>query len=490
MSDIKNMVAFDCSNSSIRTILGTYDGSKLQMETVLQRHNDMVHVNDVYYWDIIGIYKAMTEGLAEAVRRVEKIDSIGVCTWGVDFALYTSERFMLSNPLAYRNPFGAEILDRYSEAEQSRLFEETGILCDKINSIYMLKAIQERFPSVIGASRKLLMIPDILNYMLTGVMQNEPSELSTSQLMDVAAGEISESVCDYVGIDKDIFCKTGVHGAVIGRLLPHIAAQLDIDYDIPVICVPSHDTAAAVLAVPAEGEDFAFISSGTWALIGSEEDAPVINGQVREAKLTNELGAFGKITLLRNNMGMFIVQRLKTELEEDISWEEFYRLSDVYSEDLTGNTARRKKEVPHFDVNDQRFFNPDSMSDAIWTYFTDSGQVPKGSSKDFGLIIRSFLESLALSYRENLEELEKIRGKEFSEIYIVGGGAKNHRLNRLTAQYTGKTVVTGSSESTSYGNLLAQVKYFEPDRTVEGLREIMRNSIELEKFKSEGGTDR
>ena len=485
MSDVRNMIAFDCSNSSIRTILGTFDGKQLHARTVTQKPNHIIRVNDLYYWDILGIYKSMLEGLGEAAGQVERIDSIGVCTWGVDFALYTAEGFMLGNPLAYRNSFGAEILDSYSETEKKEHFEETGILCDKINSLYMIKAIQKRFPAAAAAADKLLMIPDIFNYMLTGVMQNEPSELSTSQLLDTATGQISEPVCTKAGISTGLFSKTGTHGKAIGRLLPSVSEQLGIGYEVPVVCVPSHDTAAAVLAIPAEEKDFAFISSGTWALIGSEEDAPVINEQVRRAKLTNELGALGRITLLRNNMGMFIVQRIKNEMQEELAWDDFYRLSDKYAghPGQKGATA----PVPHFDVNDEKFFNPDSMSDTIWNHFVESGQMEAGREKDLGLIIRSFLESLALSYKENIEEIEKIRGKEFTEIYIVGGGLKNHRLNRLTANYTGKTVITGSSESTSYGNLLAQIKYFNPDMTVENLREIIRNSIETELFRPEGG---
>lgn len=483
MSDVRNMVAFDCSNSSIRTILGTYDGEKLHMKTVLQRPNGMTCRDGVYYWDIQEIYRNMIDGLAQAVKQAEKIHSIGVCTWGVDFALYTAENSKLSDPLAYRNPFGSEILDRLSQEEQKEFFWETGILCDKINSVYMLRAVQEHFPDLAAAADKLLMVPDILNYMLTGVMQHEPSELSTSQLMDVTSGRISKKITGKMGIDSHLFGKIGSHGTKIGKLLPSVSRKIGIHYEIPVICVPSHDTAAAVLAVPAEKKDFAFISSGTWALIGSEEMHPIINEKVRKAGLTNEMGAFGRITLLKNNMGMFIVQKLKEEMQENLSWEEFYRLSDQYEED----TLQSGGDIPLFDVNDAKFFNPRSMSDAIWNHFKEGEQIAKTRSKDLGIIIRSFLKSLALSYRKTIEEIEGIRGKQFDEIYVVGGGAKNHRLNRLTAEYTGKTVVAGSSESTSCGNLLAQIKYFEPGMTIEELRDIIRNSIELEIFQPEGG---
>lgn len=468
MTEKRTMLAFDCSNSSIRTILGIYDGKKLNMETVLQVPNAMVRAGDTDWWDILAIYSSMVEGLAEAAAQVEKIDSVGICTWGVDFALFTEEGHMLSNPLAYRNPFGEEILNGCSREQKRELFYESGILCDKINSIYMLKAMQKRYPGIYGAARRLLMIPDILNYMLTGVMINEPSELSTTQLMNVSEGRISGDICRKAGIDAGLFGETGRHGEVIGKLLPSVAEQAGIDYEIPVICVPSHDTAAAVLGIPAAEKDFAFISSGTWSLIGSETDEVLVNEQVEAAGLTNELGAFGKITLLKNNMGMFIVQKLRDELGGDISWEDFYLLSDPYE----------GKNVPHFDVNDERFFNPDNMGKAVWDSFRRDGKVSADAAFDTGMVLRSFLESLAASYKESIEQIEKIRGKHFSRIYIAGGGNMNHRLNRLTAAYTGREVVTGSSESTSCGNFLAQIKHFEPDFETEELREIIGRSIE------------
>lgn len=478
MSDTRNMIAFDCSNSSVRTILGTLNGKKIKLKTILRRPNGMIRVNGTDYWDILQVYQNIVDGLREAASQV-RIDSIGVCTWGVDFALYTREKSMLGNPLAYRNPFGQEILAQYSEGDRRDFFQETGILCDKINSIYMLKALQKKQPEFFQAADRILMIPDILNYMLTGVMQNEPSELSTSQLMNVRTSRISEWMCRHFDLDKNLFGEIGTHGTKIGSLLPSIAEEVGITYEIPVICVPSHDTAAAVLAIPAEEEDFAFISSGTWALIGSEEKQPVITEQVRQAGITNELGAFGAVTLLRNNMGMFIVQKLKSEFPEDLDWEEFYQLADQYSE---------VPDIPVFNVNDERFFNPDNMGDAIWADFLEHGYLNGTEEKNTGLILQSFLRSMALSYQKNIHEIEKIRGKNFNKIYIVGGGVKNHRLNKLTADITGKPVVTGSSESTSLGNLLAQIRYFFPSQTVSDLRSLVRSSIETKIFYPQGGT--
>jgi sugar (pentulose or hexulose) kinase len=479
MPDTKNMIAFDCSNSSIRTILGVYDGQAVKTETILQRPNQMVNLGGIFYWDILRIYQDIIDGLRETVRRGVSIDSVGICSWGIDFALFTKEQIMIANPLAYRNTFGAKVLENYSAAQREVFFRETGILCDKINSVYMLRAMEDKFPGLLEGADKILMIPDILNFLLTGEMVNEPSELSTSQLLDVKTGSISETMCRDFGISPDLFNEIGVHGKKIGSLTEEVLRQIgaEPDADIPVICVPSHDTASAVLAVPAREKNFAFISSGTWALIGCEEDAPIVNGEVLDANLTNELGAFGKITLLRNNMGMFIVQKIKEEIEEELSWEEFYQLSDEYA---------GSADVPLFDVNNERFFNPENMSDAIWDSFVEQGQVVT-AEKNYGLIIRSFLESMAASYKENIEELEAIRGKRIEKLYIVGGGVNNYRLNQLTADTIARPVVTGSSESTSYGNLLAQIKYFEPQRSIRDLREIGSASVETKEFSPRGG---
>ena len=464
-----SMVAFDCSNSSIRTILGSYDGKRLDIRTLHQEENNVVKMNGIDFWDVPHIYKSMIKGLEKAVE-ITKIDSIGVCTWGVDFALFTKDGIMLSNPMAYRNSFGAEILSGISEEDSKELFKATGVLSDKINSAYMLCAIKNRFPELYHAGNKLLMIPDIFNYLLTGVMANEKSELSTTQLLDVKEQKISQKAFAILDLDSSLFGETVEHGSVIGYLRKDVLEQIGADYDIPVICVPSHDTASAVLAVPSAEKDFAFISSGTWALIGSETDHPLVTDPVMRVGLTNELGSFGKTTLLKNNMGMYIVQRLKEEFNQELSWDEFYELSDRY----------KKTEVAHFDVNSEELFNPGIMSDAVWKAIGGKGE------KDFGLMIRSFLESLAESYAKCISEIEYVRKVEFKNIYVVGGGIKNARLNALTAQYTGKSVVTGSSESTSMGNFLTQIKYVEPEKSIGELRDIIIESIRTEIFR-EGG---
>ncbi|MCT4686889.1 rhamnulokinase [Vallitalea sp.] len=476
MNTIKNIISLDCGNSSYRVVLGKYDGNKITTEVITQESNGMNKVQDYYYWDLHKIFDFFIKSLKEVLKKVNKIDSIGVCTWGVDFALYDKDKNMLSNPLSYRNTIGEKSLNNLSQDEKNKMFYDTGILCDKINSVFMLNGIKEKMPHIFEKADKLLMIPDILNYMLTGVMINEPSELSTTQLLSSITKDISQEVCNKFSIPKELFSEIGVHGYTIGNLLPSIKDKIGIDYDIPVILVPSHDTASAVVAIPSMEDNFAFISSGTWSLIGAELDQPVVTKEVLESNLTNELGAFNKITILKNSAGMFIIQRIKKEYDEitkrDNSWEEINNIADMYI-----------GEVPLININNNRFFNPEHMGNEIHSYLIETNQY-KGEF-NWSIVIKAVQESMACCYAQTINSLEKVIGKEFKEIFIVGGGSKNIVVNELTAKRTGKKIIACSKESTSLGNIVVQIKYFEKEIALKDMRQIVEKSIVLEKYQVE-----
>ncbi|QUH27902.1 rhamnulokinase [Vallitalea guaymasensis] len=473
MNTIKNIISLDCGNSSYRVVLGKYDGNKITTEVIAQESNGMTKVQDYYYWDLYKIFDFFIKSLKEVLGKVDKIDSIGVCTWGVDFALYDKDKNMLSNPLSYRNTIGEKSLNNLSKDEKDKMFYDTGILCDKINSVFMLNGIKEKMPDIFEKADKLLMIPDILNYMLTGVMINEPSELSTTQLLSSITKDISLEICNKFGIPKELFSEIGVHGDTIDNLLPSIKDELGIDYDIPVILVPSHDTASAVVAIPSMDDNFAFISSGTWSLIGAELDEPVVTKEVLESNLTNELGAFNKITILKNSAGMFIIQRIKKEYDEitkrDNSWEEINNIADMY-----------QGEVPLININNIRFFNPEHMGNEIHNYLVETNQ-HKGKF-DWSIVIKAVQESMACCYAQTINSLEKVIGKEFKEIFIVGGGSKNIVVNELTAKRTGKKIIACSKESTSLGNIVVQIKHFKKEISLKEMREIIKKSIDLEEY--------
>lgn len=471
---VRNLLGLDCGNSSFRIVLGRFDGETISCEVIDQYPNDMIRIGDYDYWDFLRIFDGLKQSMKKAASMVDRIDSIGVCTWGVDFALYDRRGNMLSNPLAYRNAVGGEQLARLTEKEQADLFRMTGILCDKINSVYMLAGIRERMPELFSIADKLLMVPDVFNFMLTGVMQNEPSELSTTQLMGAGTGAVSPEACGRFGIPQSLFSPVGIHGQKIGDVRKSLLEELGIPYDIPVICVPSHDTAAAVLAIPAREERFAFISSGTWSLIGTELDKPAVTDAVLQAGLTNETGAFGKITLLKNSAGMFIIQRIRRELEQaldrDVSWGEMDEMAAAY-----------KGPAPLINVNSGRFFNPLNMSREIWRCLTETGQI-KGEL-DWGTVIQCVYESMACSYALTIGDLEKAAQAAFDSVYIVGGGSKNLAVNQLTAARTGKQVVACGKESTSLGNIAAQLFYFGEARDAARLREIIGKSIECREYR-------
>lgn len=466
-------VGLDCGNSSFRTLLGVYDKGKITTEVIDQIPNDMIEINGYFYWDVLKIYDGFLQSLKKIIKREIKIDSIGVCTWGVDFALFGKSGTMLNNALSYRNEHGKKYLDKLNEDEQREIFNKTGIIADKINSVYLLQAIRDKMSDLYGVSDKMLMIPDIINYFLTGVKINEPSELSTTQIFSAKTKTVDKDACKFFGINDSLFCEVGKHGEVIGYLQDSIKEQLAINYDIKVMCVPSHDTASAIAAIPTEEEDFAFISSGTWALIGTELNQPIINDGVYKSRLTNEVGAFNKITLLKNSAGMFIIQRIKKEYE----WEKGI---EVEWKDITDLAESCIISPPLFNVNGERFFNPKNMSDEIWSYLLETKQVT--GEKDFSKVILSTYNSMAVNYALTISDIESITLKRYNSIYIVGGGSKNEMLNKLTSKITGKKVIACSKESTALGNIATQIKGVENEITLKGIRRIIKNSFDTREY--------
>lgn len=466
MAESKNMLAFDFGNSTLRAILCHFDGEKITSEVVLSEANEMLKIDEYFYWDLLRIFSFMKRSVEKAAGEV-KLDSVGICTWGVDFMLFDEKNHMLSNALSYRNSIGAEIIEKQTEEEKKAMFYRTGILSDKINSIYMLKGIYEKMPAIASAAKKLLMIPDILTYFMTGVMENEPSELSTTQALDVSTMSISREQCEAMGIDPDLFQKIGEHGKVIGNIKREILDEMKIDYDIPLICTPSHDTASAVFGIPCEDEEFFFVSSGTWALIGAQIKEPVLTEEVMEGKLTNEVGAFGRITLLKNSIGMFITQRLKAEYQRDIqrtvSWDEFTDLAKGFA-----------GEAGTFDVNHEDFFNPVHMGKAIHEHLHPDN--PNGEL-NWNEIVASVFASMAKSYCVGIRAVMKATGKDSDVVYVVGGGSKNAIINQACADSLGKKIVTCDMECSCIGDAAAQLAGICPELSYGELRKIIAASL-------------
>lgn len=466
-----NLLAFDCGNSSIRTILCSFDGERVTSELILQKPNRIIEENGMFYWDMQQIFSIMKQGLGMAAKKVPRIDSVGVCTWGVDFQMVDENGTLLEPAFCYRNTIGEEVSRSLSPEEGREMFLRTGILTDKINSIFMLKGLWKYAPSLMQRGRKLLLVPDVLVYLFTGVLINEPSELSTTQMLDVKTMTISEEQCAYAGVSPDIFSQIGVHGRKIGNLRREILDELGIAYDIPMICVPSHDTACAVLAIPSEEENYLFVSSGTWALIGAQCREPVISDAVLEASLTNEAGAFGRTTLLRNSAGMFLIQRLKAEYEEEtgaqISWTDFTKIASQY-----------EGEPVIFDVNDIRLFNPRNMASAIRMIIQEQNErVTDPCQISWPMLMASVYCSLGSGFAQVLKKVAACTGDQYERVYIVGGGSRNAMINQRCANQLQLPVYACDMECSSVGNAVSQLAYHLPDLKYEGLRKVITRSL-------------
>jgi sugar (pentulose or hexulose) kinase len=461
-----NCVAFDCGNSSLRTVVGTFDGTRVVTKVVSQVPNATVNVNGFYYWDILYIFESLKNGLREAHAQFDKIDSIGICTWGVDFGLLDEQGFLISNPLSYRNTIGEEELSKLDKEQRQWMFEKTGIQNNRINSLYQLSGIKWNMPEIYGVSKSMLMIPDLLGYLFTGEMVTEFSIASTTQMLDVKTRNYVPEVLEKFGIQNHLLKPLREHGEVIGPLRESIAAELGIPV-CPVICVPSHDTACAVTAVPTQEKDFIFISSGTWSLIGTETSSPIINQNVYDRDFANEGGVFNSITLLKNSTGMHILQCIKKELElsgKSYTWSDIVKLA-----------ADFQGKVPTFDPNSSEIFNPVSMLTAIQKLIGAKEINP-------AQIIASAYASLAFSYRYAIEQIQEITGITYKSIYIVGGGSQNAYLNQLTADFTGKTVISGPKEATSLGNIGVQLSAHVKNFDINEIRKMVKNSEKIDEF--------
>ncbi len=472
---ILNLLGFDCGNSSVRTVLGRFNGEKLEIEVVRQVPNGTVRLGGYDYWDILYIFDQMQKGLKEACETAGgKIDSAGISTWGIDFGLFGPSGQLVFNPLCYRNPHGSKGMESLDDVGLRRMFDLSGIQNHPMNSVYQLAGIRDLLPEYYHLAEKVMLTPDLLNYLFTGEWNGETSMASTTGLMNMKSRAWDEALFDLAGIKKEIMPEMVDHGALRGSLTGELARKLDIPA-MPFVSVPSHDTAAAVVTVPAEGDSFAFISSGTWSLIGTELAEPVINNAVYDCALANEGGACGTITLLKNSAGMHILQRLKKELEirdnRDWSWDEMVGIAEKADREA-GDSA-----VPLFDPNDDSLYNPDSMLSAL--------EALTGTS-DLRQILAAVYISLACNYHATVMDIEKIAEREFPVIHIIGGGSRNDYLNQLTADISRKPVISGPVEATSLGTVAVQLLYHFPSYDLQKIRQIVAASVDPESFEPRG----
>ncbi len=457
----RNILAIDCGNSSVRVVLGQFDGSSFTTTLISQTAHREIQIAGVWHWDILFIFDQIKQGIKKAHTLCGRIDTAGISTWGIDHGLIGEGNLLMANPLCYRNVFGQEGLAPLSENERRFMFNKTGILCDKINSVFQILGYRNRYPHYWAGAKRLLLIPDLLNFFLTGEENTDASIASTTQLFDVVNNRYAAEIFDKFSIDPQLFPPLVEHGNARGTLRKEIADELGVNR-FEIISVPAHDTAAAVTAIPvAAGEDMPlFVSSGTWSLVGVELAKPLVNDQVYAANLANEAGILGTITLLKNSAGLFIAQRLKKECDLSSgvkSWDEIVSAIDM--------TAENPGLI---DPNAEDFFNPPSMREAIADYLVKHGDRKPASDAE---CFRVVYESLAASYLGVLDSIEAIVGKRYDTLHIIGGGSQNTLLNQITASTVAKTVIAGPVEATSLGVLGSQLLY---DGSAAGLSDIRR----------------
>ncbi|PXA70321.1 rhamnulokinase [Cryobacterium arcticum] len=443
------VAAVDLGATSGRVMLGHVGRNELRLRSVARFPNGPTPVNEngrvSLHWNIVELYRNVLAGLATAVAEEPGLASIGVDSWAVDYALLRQGR-MLQVPYHYRDDRTVPAVDAvHALADPAGLYEVNGLQFLPFNSLYQLAA--DREAGTLDLADQMLLVPDLLGYWLTGVSVAERTNASTTGLLDVRTGDWNESLIDRLGFNRSLFPPLVNAGTRVGSLLPSVAAEIRSSRRVEVTAIGSHDTASAVVAVPATGEDFAYISCGTWGLVGVELDGPVLTAQSREQNFTNEGGVDGRVRYLHNVMGLWL-------LSESIrSWEN--EGHSIVLADLLREAAAVTAPVAVFDADDQRFLAPGDMPGRIRAYCEENGLEPPRSMAE---MVRSILESLADAFARGVQQASLLSGKTVREVHIVGGGSQNRLLCQLTADRLGLPVLAGPVEATAIGNVLIQAR--------------------------------
>ncbi len=462
----RRFLALDLGAESGRAILAQLSGGRIELHELHRFPNIPVQLPAGLYWDTLRLFHEICESIRIASKSAAQLNGIAVDTWGVDFALLGERGELLDNPRHYRDSRTAGVPEQvFRRVPKSEIFRETGVQFMEINSLYQLCAVERDSPRLLEAAAKLLFMPDLFNYFLTGTCVSERTIAGTSQFYDPSRNCFAIDLLRKLGIGAGFLCDLVEPGTNLGALLPSIA-----DLDAPVYATASHDTASAVAAAPArDGTNWCYISSGTWSLMGVELDGPVINEATLEANFTNEVGVGQKIRFLKNIPGLWTVQECRRAWARE--GQEF-----TYAE-LMARAAAAKASAAILDLDE--FTSPGNHPARICEYCRRTGQeIPQ----DSGAIIRVVLESLAARYKQVLESLEILTGRSIETIHIVGGGSRNQLLNQLTANRTGRRVVAGPAEATAAGNALTQALGTRDIGSLSELREVTRRSFELDEF--------
>lgn len=468
----RRYLALDLGAESGRAIVAELAGGEVALSELHRFFNTPVQLPSGLYWDTLRLYHEICEGIRVAARATDVIDGMAIDTWGVDFGVVGEDGGLLENPRHYRDPRNSSAPEEvFQKVSREEIFRQTGVQIMHINSLYQLFALNRHSPYLLNATSKLLFMPDLFNYFLTGAYVSERTIASTSQFYDSAKGCFATGLLGKLGIGASFLAELRDPGTELGPVLPYVSECCGLKQDLLVYLTGSHDTASAVAAVPADGkESWCYISSGTWSLMGVEVDSAVITDACREANFTNEAGVSGTIRLLKNIAGLWVLQECRR------AWAK-QGVEYSYAELMERASAAKKTDTV-LDLDE--FVSPGNYPERIQSYCRKTGQrVPE----DAGEVVYVILHSLAQRYKQVLEQLEALTGKAIKTIHIVGGGSRNRLLNQLTAEVTGRRVVAGPVEATAAGNALTQAMGTGDLGSLEELRAVVRRSFEVEEFR-------
>lgn len=466
----KRVLAFDFGASSGRAIIGSFNGEKITLQEVHRFSNDPVSVGGTVYWDALRLFHEIKQGIIKA-RLAGGFESIGIDTWGVDFGLIDAEGRLMENPIHYRDARTVGLVDEaFKTMPREKLYGITGIQFMELNTLFQLISLKKYRPWMLERADKMLFMPDLFGYMLTGKMCSEYSIATTSQLIDLETKSWSEEILDSFGIKKALFAKLVPSGTVLGELSKEICEECGVD-PVPVISVCGHDTQSAITSVPCEDGNFAFLSSGTWSLFGTELEKPIVNETSLGINITNEGGFDGSTGFLKNIIGLWLIQESRRQWQRegtDYSYAELEKLALAAEPFKCFIDPDAPEFVPHGNIPER-----------VREFCRKTGQyVPE----TVGEIMRCIYESLAMKYRLTFEKLRECTERDYPVIHVIGGGTKDGLLCQMTANSCDRTVKAGPIEATVMGNLAVQLMSGGSIENIGQARKIVAASSELKTF--------
>ncbi len=467
---MKKVLAIDFGASSGRAIVGSFDGKKITLEEIHRFSHDPVSVNGTTFWDVLRLFHEIKQGLIKS-KACGEISSIGIDTWGVDFGLIDEFGQLLENPIHYRDLRTKGMIEEAAEEiPLKKLYELTGIQFMELNTVFQLLSLAKKRPHILERADKLLFMPDLFGYMLTGKKTTEYSIATTSQLVDISTKSWCGEIFEKLGIKQDIMCDIVKSGTVLGELSDGVCEECGLD-KIKVISVCGHDTQSAITAVPCPDKQFAFISSGTWSLFGTELPEPIVNDKAFETNVTNE-GGYGESTgFLKNIIGLWLIQESRRQFARDGKQ---YSYADLEREALAA-----KPFACFIDPDAPEFVPHGNIPERIREYCRKTNQyVPE----TVGEIMRCIYESLAMKYRQTFEKLCECTEKDYEVIHVIGGGTKDTLLCQLTANACDRDVVAGPIEATVLGNIAVQLMASGDIKSIAEARQIIADSENVTKY--------